>query len=426
LRATQSFNLKGARMSNDSKPRPHLIVTVHGIRTFGQWQERLEQLVCGDGNAEIEFVNYKYGYFSVVAFVIPFFRWLVVRRFRRELVKLCAHTSRSRIDLVGHSFGTHIIAWSIARLPAEHNLFIDTVLLSGSVLRAGFPWRDLISKRVGRVVNDCGTRDNVLLLSQFFVLFTGMAGRTGFSGLMSDGFRNRYSIFGHSGYFQDKRSRPCDLYMKQNWLPLLLGDGRIAEFDHREANIFDGFVAVLANNIEPIKLTMYIAPFIVLLWWILGLYLNAETQRLEAERQRNQAEIARFDAEQKTRRAIAFQLATQSSAILSSSAQRAVLLAAEALKITEAMNESRVPAAEKALRDALANHGGHALRAHEGSNWLVAVSPDGRWAVTGGRDPIAYLYDLRRLDQPPWELHHSIWALEAKFSADSRWLATGT
>jgi hypothetical protein len=278
-------------MANNIEHHPHLVVTVHGIRTFGRWQERLEVLARRESASEVEFANYKYGYFSIIAFIIPFFRWLVVRKFRRELLKLCADTSRIRIDLVGHSFGTHIIAWGIAGLPSKLSLPIHTVILSGSVLRAGFPWRDLIGRRIKRVINDCGTRDSALLLSQFFVLFTGMAGRTGFSGLTGDVFRNRYSVFGHSGYFQDTHGSPTDLYMSQNWLPLLLTDERIAEFDNRDTTAVEGLITALANNIEPIKLTLYAAPFILLSWWIYGLYLKAENQRLEAERQRDLAYI---------------------------------------------------------------------------------------------------------------------------------------
>jgi hypothetical protein len=33
----------------------------------------------------VGFKNYSYGYFSVIAFIIPIFRWLAVRSFRRRL-----------------------------------------------------------------------------------------------------------------------------------------------------------------------------------------------------------------------------------------------------------------------------------------------------------------------------------------------------
>jgi hypothetical protein len=254
----------------------HLTVTVHGIRTFGQWQERLERLAnAATPGPEIDFINYKYGYFSVIAFIIPFFRWLVVRRFRNELIKLCSDKPRARIDLVGHSFGTHVIAWSIAGLPPKSKIFIHTVILSGSVLRADFPWRDLIGTRVKRVINDCGTKDAVLLLNQFFVLFTGMAGRTGFGGATSNAFRNRYSNFGHSGYFLDDEGKLSDNYMRKHWVPLLIFDHPIAEFDHRKGGALEGIIAVLANNAEPIKLSVYITPFALVSWWIYTLYARA-------------------------------------------------------------------------------------------------------------------------------------------------------
>ena len=118
-------------------PGSHLIVTVHGIRTFGQWQERLEALVTAasagtadSASADVEFVNYKYGYFSVFAFILPFTRWLVVRQFRRTLIELCNAKPRTRIDLVGHSFGTHVIAWALAGLPTDATLQVHTVILA--------------------------------------------------------------------------------------------------------------------------------------------------------------------------------------------------------------------------------------------------------------------------------------------------------
>jgi len=44
----------------------HLVITVHGIRTLGRWQERLEALLK-NADSSIEVFNYKYGYFSLLA-----------------------------------------------------------------------------------------------------------------------------------------------------------------------------------------------------------------------------------------------------------------------------------------------------------------------------------------------------------------------
>src|SRR5262249_28309285 len=119
-----------------------LIVTVHGIRTFGNWQERLESLLVAEGmDRESTIVNYKFGYFSVIAFLFPPFRWLVVRQFRRFLMSIVERREWNRINLIGHSFGTHIIAWSLYGIPVARRPKIHTLILAGSVLKCSFPWQ---------------------------------------------------------------------------------------------------------------------------------------------------------------------------------------------------------------------------------------------------------------------------------------------
>ena len=70
----------------------HIAVAAHGIRTHGGWQKRLENLLQQAG-PEIEVYHFSYGCFSFLAFLVPFLRWLIIRRFRRELRDLFARTS---------------------------------------------------------------------------------------------------------------------------------------------------------------------------------------------------------------------------------------------------------------------------------------------------------------------------------------------
>jgi hypothetical protein len=107
-------------MSNPSSDlaTPHrLLITVHGIRTFGSWQEKLEQKLRAASTEALEVCHYRYGFFSILAFLIPPFRWLVTRRFQLELLHQASRKNWSRIDIVAHSFGTHLTAWSLFRLP---------------------------------------------------------------------------------------------------------------------------------------------------------------------------------------------------------------------------------------------------------------------------------------------------------------------
>src|SRR5438128_1143583 len=258
----------------------HLVVTVHGIRTFGDWQERLEQLLkSATKDDSLTVLNYKYGYFSIIAFLIPPIRWLVVRRFRKAFIEQAKSSTWDRIDLVAHSFGTHLIGWGLHSIPKDKRPRIHTIILAGSVLKPAFPWLDLTEFCVHRLVNDCGIHDRVLILNQVVVLFTGMAGRVGFAGMTGNNFRNRFFSFGHSGYFVGKTG-PDDSFMREKWLPLLLGNFTIVTFpDPRHSSAFSGLVAFVLNNIEPIKVAVYVLPVLALVLFYRSLYLNAARAR---------------------------------------------------------------------------------------------------------------------------------------------------
>ena len=131
--------------TSDARECRHLVITVHGIRTFGDWQGRLTRLLLPESGVRpqgLNVVNYRYGYFSVIAFLIPLLRWLVVRRFREALIQVVKdHGYPARVDLVAHSFGTHVVAWGLTRIPKEQRPKVHTIILAASVLKVGFRWR---------------------------------------------------------------------------------------------------------------------------------------------------------------------------------------------------------------------------------------------------------------------------------------------
>lgn len=272
----------------------HLIITVHGIRTFGRWQERLEKLLKPEdrdvrsGSADtLTVVNFKYNYFPLLAFLIPPLREQEVRRFRNSILKMMEVKTQNerwdRIDLVGHSFGTHIIGWALYGIEEPRRPAIHTVILAGSVLKENFPWQELIGKSIRRLVNDCGNRDYILMFAnRVFAIGTGTAGVNGFIGPTGGNFRNRYFEHGHSGYFE-LNGVADDTFMKEHWFPLLTSEGDVKALDMRTTNWFSGPRAVLVSVLDPIKLIIYLSLLIFPTWYIWGLYQQAETQRKAAE-----------------------------------------------------------------------------------------------------------------------------------------------
>jgi hypothetical protein len=68
---------QGSSLEADQNRLPHRVITVHGIRTFGLWRERPDSLLHNEvakSEQSLEVVNYKFGYFSIVAFLLPVFR----------------------------------------------------------------------------------------------------------------------------------------------------------------------------------------------------------------------------------------------------------------------------------------------------------------------------------------------------------------
>lgn len=195
-------------------------------------------------------------------------RWIIVNRFKRE-IKQRIKNNYDRIDFVGHSFGTHIIAWALRGIKSDEKLNLNTIILAGSVLKSTFNWDPITRTRSCRIINDCGSSDNVLLLSQFWVLFTGMAGRVGFITMSDHNFKNRFSNFGHSGYFINKNKEVDASYMRENWIPLIVGSDTIRTFDARTTiSALDGLLITLGNNAEPVKMAIYAAPFVALALWM--------------------------------------------------------------------------------------------------------------------------------------------------------------
>jgi WD40 repeat protein len=86
-------------------------------------------------------------------------------------------------------------------------------------------------------------------------------------------------------------------------------------------------------------------------------------------------------------------------------------------------------AAEQSLRDAVLNLGGVGLGGHKGSIAAIAISPGGRWLVTGSWDKTPQLWDLRATEPEKTARvlkGHDDAIFAVAISSDGRWLVTGS
>lgn len=397
----------------------HLVITVHGIRTLGQWQDRLGKLLQVS-EPEVKTYHYRYGYFSVLAFMIPFLRWLVTRRFRSELEIVLREQEWDRIDIVAHSFGTHLAGWALNSVPQEKRKAIHTILFAGSVLKPNFTWRRLLEGSTARVVNECGIRDTVLVCNQLFVLFSGMAGRVGFTGMTSERLINRYYDMGHSGYFLRAGSF-SDHFMQQNWIPLLTSNAPPVKYDERPIPSFlEGVVIWALNHTEPIKLSIYSVLVAIPTLVFFLLYIKADYQK-DIATARLLVSHARPLINQKPDLAL----------LLSAEANKRVLQRSAQTLWSKFLGVAFVPPLENqdikgVLRDALQFHPflEKLLHSHHGSITNVASIPDSEKLASISVDGKLLLWDLRNANYTnPLSYPGQLFSLA--YSSDGRLVAIG-
>lgn len=215
------------------------VITVHGIRTFGQWQNRLKTLV--NSSISVQFHSYKYGYKSALALFSKSRHSSEVAELSDKLMQIFRSNPGCTFAIFCHSFGTYLIIEALRLLINKNEaLPVSTVVLAGSVLENNVDLSFLFDKKI-KVVNDCADKDYVLWLSEAVVPFLGMAGKTGIHGMENKYFANRYFAGGHSSYFSG------DEFMHRYWVPLLNIHSEVSNCDARrdspmERDIFEGLI----------------------------------------------------------------------------------------------------------------------------------------------------------------------------------------
>lgn len=205
------------RIEQPIRPRKHVVLLLHGIRTQGEWQQRVAATLENEPTILVRPTRYEF--LDVLRFLLPIPPLhrrpieRITRLVRDELTK-----KPDRLSIVAHSFGTFIVS---KILKNEADIDLHRLLLCGSIIPTSFPW-ELYRHRFSpdtdwQVVNDCGMSDIWPVLAQSVTWGYGSSGRFGFGhGRVKD----RFHTVGHSGFFSEE-------FVRAYWLPYLT-EGRIA------------------------------------------------------------------------------------------------------------------------------------------------------------------------------------------------------
>lgn len=240
-----------------------VLITIHGIRTYGKWQQRLSESITGYSR-NFESVELKYEFVDFVSFFFPLTRAASLERnVNRLLLELEKHSKRD-VYIVAHSFGTLIVSEALRRWQPGGGKKLSCVILAGSPIDREVDIEHIVSKSV-RTVNECGTLDCTLLFARVFLIGLGDAGRSGFLRSNSDNFINRYYCGGHSLYF--KRSNGGVYFFEKHWFRLLTLNHAPKRADSRIGFPFQDAAHLLLAFLTKIKLGWYVAAVTGVVWW---------------------------------------------------------------------------------------------------------------------------------------------------------------
>lgn len=189
---------------------PKVVVSLHGIRTKGAWQESLSRLL---GQAGYSYDPWKFGFFRAISMVNPRARREKVNWFLERYSRLRSETDEP-ISIVAHSFGSYILAAALRQYP---QIKFDRIILCGSIVPVDYDWESVILKRgqASVVLNQFGRRDIWVRLAEWVVSDAGPSGHQGFKNTVSGRVTQQdFADYTHSQYFYD-------LNFKENWIPFL-------------------------------------------------------------------------------------------------------------------------------------------------------------------------------------------------------------
>lgn len=252
---------KASRLTSDK-----VLISVHGIRTFGHWQRKLKQEMEKYSRSYQHF-EVKYGFFDLVSFVTPALRQRKAKMAARRIVTIMADNPGKDIYIVAHSFGTLVVAEA---LKGQLENRLKRVIFCGSPMPHNADIDHVVSNSE-YTINDCGTGDIVLVVARMLVLGLGDAGRVGFARENSVRFINRYHSGGHDLYFKEVGGESS--FIERYWLPVLISDNEVEASDCRVNFIGEDMVDLGIKLVSVIKPLLYLAVPVIPLYLLVRAWI---------------------------------------------------------------------------------------------------------------------------------------------------------
>ncbi|AZZ46495.1 hypothetical protein C1896_17185 [Pseudomonadaceae bacterium SI-3] len=246
-----------------SRLKDSLLITVHGIRTYGKWQDDLKSAV-NSYSRSFDYIDLKYGFFDLISFTIPSLRERKARRISSRLKDIIESNQNKEIHIICHSFGSIILSKAMHKYSGKR---IKNIILCGSPIPHSKNIDHIVAK-AELTINECGTRDIILVLARTFLLGLGDAGRVGFTREHSSSFINRYFVGGHSLYFENM----INPFWIKHWIPILTVNSAPEKIDQRENYFGEDLAELIISSFTIFKPLLYISLSTIIIWWAFSVF----------------------------------------------------------------------------------------------------------------------------------------------------------
>ncbi|MNZ42595.1 hypothetical protein D3C78_601720 [compost metagenome] len=213
----------------------NVVVTIHGIRTYGGWQNKIEQKFQNGYIVK----SYGFNFHNAIDFFSEKSSKNEIKLFVDYLENLKKEYPIANLHIICHSFGTYITYHALCNMQSRLN--IGSLILAGSILKPEQNINEVYKKHnIKRIVNDCSLIDIPLLLAQLISNRYSLAGIVGLKGDKGR-INNRYFSGGHSLYFSDTHI--------DGWQSIIINDSSFKFSDKGCDNVLmDIYYGVIVNK----------------------------------------------------------------------------------------------------------------------------------------------------------------------------------
>ncbi len=206
--AKSEIELGTGLLSLASEGEGHLVILIHGIRTYAAWMQTAIQVLEGEG---YKVAPASYGRFDLLRFLFPgrFFKRKPIKRTEDDIRAAIEYYKPHSVSVIAHSFGTYVFCDILRRNP---QMKWDRIILCGSVVKESFPIERFNERFSPPLLNEVGTKDIWPAVAQSITFGYGSVGTHGFNDPM---VRSRWHHgLSHSDFLQAG-------FIRANWLPFL-------------------------------------------------------------------------------------------------------------------------------------------------------------------------------------------------------------